>query len=215
MGALIQLLVVPTLLTHLSSISAEVVVEQQKHDDYNDAVDFFIDLLERYKGRAADVKDQGAGKGMDVRRDPIYANAEMELRILLERFANDTSMQPIIDAIDVMYADARDDPELRQWWSNFGSYLRRVLQEEGYIMTDQCDEDGRALKESGKKFWDHKYAGHRENLFHSIEEFFYAYNEDPLNKKLGVDVKNLVKSLALDGDGEFSALPQSIHKVKH
>lgn len=71
-------------------------------------------------------------------------------------------------------------------------------------MTEQCDEDGRALRENGKKFWDEKYAGHRENLFHAVEEFFYAYNEDPLNKKLGVDVKNLVKSLALDGDGGFS-----------
>jgi len=73
---------------------------------------------------------------------------------------------------------------------------------EGYIMTDQSDEDGRALLDSGKRFWDDKYAGHREDLFHAVEEFFYAYNEDPLNKKLGVDVKNLVKALALDGDGE-------------
>lgn len=82
-------------------------------------------------------------------------------------------------------------------------------------MTDECDRDGRQLKESGKKFWDHKYAGHRENLFHAVEEFFYAYNEDPLNKQLGVDVKNLVKNLALDGDGNLKYKPHLIQDLRH
>lgn len=151
---------------------------------------------------------------MDVRRDPIYANAEMELRIILERFANDTSMQPILDAVDVMYADARNDPELNNWWSEFGSYVRRLLQEEGYIMTDEASQDGQKLQDSGKRFWDEKYRGHREDLFDAVEEFFHAYNEDPLNKKLGVHVKQLVKDLALDGDGNLKYKPHLVNDLR-
>lgn len=101
---------------------------------------------------------------MGVRSDSSYLNAEMELRILLERFANNTSMQPIFDAVDQLYADSRNDDELRHWWSEFGTYIRRVLQETGYIMTDECNDDGRRLKESGRRFWDQKYRGHREDL---------------------------------------------------
>jgi len=193
----------------------KVVVEQQQHDDFNQAVDFFFDMADQYKGRAKDVSNQGADKGLNVRSDPAYQNAEMELRILLERFANNTSMQPIFDAIDVLYTDAQNDDELRKWWHNASSYARRVIQEEGYIMEDQCNEDGKQLRESGRKFWDERYRAHREELFHSIEEFFLAYNEDPLNKQLGVDVKQLVKDLALDGDGNLKYKPHLINDLRH
>lgn len=193
----------------------KVVVEQQQHDDYNQAIDFFLDMAENYKGRAADIKEQGKGKGGDVRSDSAYQNAEMELRILLERFANNTSMQPIFDAVDQLYADSRNDPELRHWWSDAATYVRRVLQETGYIMTDECNDDGKRLTDSGRKFWDHKYKGHREDLFNSIEEFFLAYNEDPLNKKLGVDIKQLIKDLALDGDGNLKYKPHLINDLRH
>ncbi|TEB22810.1 hypothetical protein FA13DRAFT_1466724 [Coprinellus micaceus] len=44
--------------------------------------------------------------------------ATLELRTLLERFANNTSMDIIFDAIDVLVNDTRRDPELRQWFKN-------------------------------------------------------------------------------------------------
>lgn len=194
---------------------AEVLYEQQQHDDYNNAIEFFLDLTKRYKRRATDVANQGAGKGSDVRSDPVWQNAEMELRIILERFANNTSMQPIIDSIDQLYKDADNDPELRQWWSSANKYIRRILLEEGYVMEDQATEDGRKLRESGRRFWDQKYRGHREDLFESIEDFFHAYNEDPLNKQLGVEIKNLVKSLVLDKNGSLTYKSHLISDLRH
>ena len=192
-----------------------MVVEQQSHDDYNQAVDFFIDQFYNYQGRTQDIAQQSKGKGGDIRGDPAYQNAEMELRILLERFANNTSMQPIFDAIDVMYSDSKRDPELRHWWNEAGHYIRRVLQEEGYIMTDAATDDGNRLVDSGRRFWDHKYKGHREDLFNSIEEFAYAYNEDPLNRQLGVDIKNLIKDLATDNEGKLTYKPHLVSDLRH
>ena len=81
-------------------------------------------------------------------------------------------------------------------------------------MQDQCNEDGKHLRDSGRQFWDQRYRSHREELFHSIEEFFLAYNEDPLNKQLGVDVKQLVKDLALDGDGNLKYKPHLINDLR-
>ena len=191
------------------------MVEQQKHDDYNQAVDFFIDQFYNYSGHAGDVAAQSKGKGGDIRADPAYQNAEMELRILLERFANNTSMQPIFDAIDVLYSDSKRDPELRHWWNEAGNYIRRILQEEGYVMTDAATDDGNRLTDSGKRFWDHKYRGHREDLFNAIEEFAYAYNEDPLNRQLGVDIKNLIKDLGTDDQGKITYKPHLIADLRH
>jgi len=193
----------------------KVIAEQQKHDDFNNAIDFFIDQFYNYKGRAADVANQGQGKGGDIRSDPAYANAEMSLRILLERFANNTSMQPILDAVDVLYTDAKHDDDLRAWWSDAGKYIRRLLQEDEYVLSDQSTQDGKDLNNKGKRFFDERYRSHREDLFNSIEEFAYAYNEDPLNKKLGEDVKKTIKMLLYNSDGGITYKPHLISDLRH
>lgn len=193
----------------------KVVVEQQKHDDYNQAVEFFIDQFYNYKGHANHIAGQGTNKAGDIRSDANYAAAETSLRVLLERFANNSSMQPIFDAVDVLYTDAQNDDELRHWWNSLGSYVKRILLEEGYILQDQSTEDGKQIREKGRKFWDHKYKGHRQDLLDSIEEFAYAYNDDPLNKQLGVDIKQLLKDLVYDGDGKLTYKPHLISDLRH
>lgn len=62
----------------------------------------------------------------------------MELRTLLERFANGQSMQPIFDAVNQLYTDAKEDPELKSWFRELGAFVRRALQEPGYIMKESC-----------------------------------------------------------------------------
>jgi len=85
--------------------------------------------------------------------------------------------------------------------------VRNVLQEPGYVMRDQCDIDGREIRESGRKFWSAKYASHRQNLFEEVEKFFTAYADDPLNVRFGKNWKKLVRDLFLDSDGNVTLKP--------
>ncbi|KAK4699364.1 hypothetical protein P7C70_g6896, partial [Phenoliferia sp. Uapishka_3] len=183
----------------------KVVVENQRHRDYQEAIEFFLDRAETYQNHAADIKQQGAGQ-MNIREDGSYQQAEFELRTLLERFANGQSMQPILDAVNQLYTDAKNDQELTSWFKQLDAYVRRVLQEPGYIMKDSADHDGRRLMDQGKRFWDPetgKYAGHKDALFDTTGAFFKAYADDDLNVQLGEDVKKLTKDLLMDGDGNL------------
>ena len=126
------------------------------------------------QGHAKNASDQGVGNVQAVRSDPAVAQAELELRTLLERFANNKSMQPILDAVNQIYVDAQNDEELKRWFKRADSYLRRVLQEPGYVMKDECDREGRALRDDGQSFFSDKYRGHREELFNSIKDFTLA-----------------------------------------
>ena len=164
----------------------KVIVEQQSHRDYQEAVEYFFNMAEQYKvrrwteselttqGHAKNASDQGVGNVQAVRSDPAVAQAELELRTLLERFANNKSMQPILDAVNQIYVDAQNDEELKRWFKRADSYLRRVLQEPGYVMKDECDREGRALRDDGQSFFSDKYRGHREELFNSIKDFTLA-----------------------------------------
>ena len=58
------------------------------------------------------VSKQGANQ-VNIREDGAYQQAEFELRTLLERFANGQSMQPMFDAVNQLYTDAKNDDELR------------------------------------------------------------------------------------------------------
>ncbi|KAH8916527.1 hypothetical protein BT69DRAFT_767547 [Atractiella rhizophila] len=192
----------------------KVVVEQQRHRDYQDAVDFFLNMAENYTGYAKHVGSQGGDKGMAVLGDPSFKQAQRELRTLLERFANNQPFQPVIDAVNQIYTDSKEDPELRAWFKTLDGYIRKVLQEPGYVLRDDCDRDGRRIWDEGRQFWDGKYKGHRENLFDELGKFFTAYADDPLNVQLGNDWKKLTKDLLFDSEGSLKYKPHLWNDVR-
>jgi hypothetical protein len=91
----------------------KVIVEQQRHRDYQEAIDFFLGVLENYKGYAGNYANQGGDHGSAVLNDPKVKESWTQLRTLLERFANNQSAQPIIDAVNQLYKDAENDEELK------------------------------------------------------------------------------------------------------
>ncbi|GAA6030366.1 hypothetical protein JCM8097_009074 [Rhodosporidiobolus ruineniae] len=188
----------------------KVVVENQKHKDYQEAIDFFLDRAEHYKVQAKTAGQQSGGTAGSVRHDDNFQSAFYELQTVLERFANGRSMQGIWDAVDQIYTDSQNDGELRAWFRELNHYVRQCLQEPGYIMRDEADRRGRELKESGKHFFDPqngKYSAHKDRVIDEIEGFFTAYADDGLNQRLGESVKNLFTDLVFDAEGNLKYKP--------
>ena len=192
----------------------KVVVECQRHRDYQDAMEYFLTTFEQYKGHASTVHDQAVGSAANVRSEANVATAETTFRRLIERFANGRPTQPIIDAIDQLYTDAKNDPELKDWFKRLDTYVRKTLQEPGFIMKDEANTQARQLVESGKKFFvaaegrdQGKYVPHKDALFREVTHFFKGMGEDPLNKKFGEDWKRLSSDLFLDSEGKPTFKP--------
>jgi hypothetical protein len=110
----------------------KVIVECQKHQDYQDALTWFLSALENYFGHGRTLAEHHASKAGDVTDDPSLQRATSELLTLLERFANDTSVQPVLDAANQLNIDAQNDEGLRNWFSDLDTYTRRVR------CTDAC-----------------------------------------------------------------------------
>ncbi|KAJ1036200.1 hypothetical protein NDA18_000065 [Ustilago nuda] len=192
----------------------KVVVECQRHKDYQDAMDYFLTFFEQYKGHASHVATQSTQAAKNVRSDGNVATAETSFRRLIERFANGASTQPIIDAVDQLYTDAQNDPELRQWFQRLNTYIRKCLQEPGFIMKDEANTEARQITESGKKFFvaaddrpQGKYVPHKDALFQEITHFAKSMGTDPLNKKLGDNIQQIVKDLFLNSEGGLTFKP--------
>ncbi|CAE6470084.1 unnamed protein product [Rhizoctonia solani] len=185
----------------------KVIVECQKHDDYQASIRWFLSAIEAYHGHSRSVAATGQGSAKNVTSDPSLRLATRELRTLLERFANGQSMDPILDATGALWDDAQKDEGLRAWFRKMDEYVRKVLLEPGYVLQPQCNDRGREIREEGRQFFDHKYKGHKDNLFDSIQRWFNAMGDDPLNKRFGEDWKRLTRDLLFDSTGKLTFKP--------
>lgn len=76
--------------------------------------------------------------------------------------------------------------------------------EAGYVLEDDCSDEGKEIRESGRKFWDQKYRTHFDNAFDSIGNWFSAMGDDPLNRRFGKDWARLTRDLLFDNEGSLT-----------
>ncbi|WVO22981.1 uncharacterized protein IAS62_004325 [Cryptococcus decagattii] len=192
----------------------KVVVECQGHKDYQEAMTWLLDTLENYKGHAKHVANKGAESAQTVANDPAVGDSTIQFRTLLERFANGKSLDNVFSALDQIYTDVQNDSELREWFTTFNDYMHRVLLEPGYILDEDSDREAKELRESGRKFFQDKYKGHQELLFDELQVWLTAFGEDPLNERLGDDIKRFCKDLLFNHEGNLTFKPKLWNDVR-
>lgn len=139
-----------------------------------------LDFIEDYAKHGPTITKAGKEHAEGVAKDVNLKRATLEIRALLERFANGTSLDIIIGAVDDLIADSRSDDALREWFSAIDAYLRRVLLEPGYVLEPDCNTQANRLRETGRQFYDEKYQVRFNNLFDSIGTWFKAFGDDPV-----------------------------------
>lgn len=186
----------------------KVLFEVQQHKDYNEAMTWLLDALERYEGYGEHMAQKGQNAAQDASSNRQVSTGVNNFFALLERFANGRSLEPVRYACDQLYTDSKNDPELRQWWNAASDYVHRVLLEPGYVMEDDSTEEGKNLYNHGKAFFTQKYKNHWDHLWNELSAWIKAFNQDPLNHRFGEDWKRLTKDLLFDGDGNLTFKPK-------
>lgn len=92
-----------------------MIVEVQGHQDYQKAITTLLDLAEQYGGHASTLGQQSLGSVKGAHEDTALNRAEIDLKTLIERFANNTSTKDLFDSINTIYRDADQDPDLKNW----------------------------------------------------------------------------------------------------
>lgn len=182
----------------------KMVMEIQGHSDYQRAIETLLGLVEKYGGHGRDLSQQGTGVVKDVRGHETVRTVETNLRLLLERFANSTSLDDLFDSLEQVYRDAEKDPELRGWFKNIDTFIRKCLQEQGYIMEDACNKEWGNLYDHGRYLLRDRYKEHTNRVLDEVKFFGEQYNKDPHNKAFGESVERLFLDLGRDPDGKVA-----------
>ncbi|KAL8842117.1 MAG: hypothetical protein Q9176_002809 [Flavoplaca citrina] len=180
----------------------KMIVEIQSHQDYQQAIETLLNLAEEYSGHGKNLSQQGAGTVKGAHGDNALTSAETDLRTLLERFANYTSADDMIDAVNAIYRDADKDPELKNWFKSIDGYVRKCLKEQGFIMQDNANEEWNQLYDHGHFLLRERYRDHTNRVLDEVKFFGLQFDEDPMNKKFAASMQKLFLELGNDENGK-------------
>ena len=124
------------------------------------------------------------------------------LKTLIERFANSTSSDDLFDAIKTIYSDAQRDPELRQWFKDVDIYIRKCLQEQGYVIQDASNDEGNRLYDRGHFLLRERYRDHTNHVLDEFKFLGTQFDEDPQNKAFAAATQKLFLDLGNDENGK-------------
>ncbi|KAI0840374.1 hypothetical protein F5Y06DRAFT_238818 [Hypoxylon sp. FL0890] len=187
----------------------KMVVECQQHPDYNQAISTLLDLAEQYGSHSKSIAATGTGTVKETRTH--LAAAEADLKTLIERFANGTSTDDLWSSINTIYEDADKDPELKNWFKSIDGYIRKCLQEQGYIMDDASNEEWHRLYDHGNYLLRNKYRTHTNRIVDELKFLADQFDQDPQNKAFAASVEKLFNDLGTDENGKTTFKP---HLVK-
>ena len=124
------------------------------------------------------------------------------IKTLLERFANSTSADDLIDSLNAIYRDADKDPELKGWFKAVDRYVRKCLKESGFIMQDAATEEWNQLSDKGNFLLRDRYKDHTNHVLDEIKFFGNQFDEDAQNKRFAASLQKLFNDLGNDQNGK-------------
>ena len=137
-------------------------------------------------------------------------DALMKLKTLIERFANYTSTDDFFDALNNIYRDADRDPELKDWFTAVDRYIRKCLQQQGYILHDAADEEYDRLQKKGRFLLRDRYRDHTDRVLDEIKFLADQFDKDPQNRAFGDAIQKLFQDLGTDDKGASAFKPHLI-----
>ncbi|MCJ1263101.1 hypothetical protein MMC22_002971 [Lobaria immixta] len=180
----------------------KMIVEVQGHQDYQQAIETLLSLAEEYAGHGKNISQQGAGTVKGAHDDSALTTAEADLRTLLERFANSTSSDDLIESINNIYRDADKDPELKGWFRSIDKYVRKCLNEPGFIMQDAANEEWGQLSDHGHFLLRERYRDHTNRVLDEIKFLADQFDQDAQNKQFAASINKLFNELGNDENGK-------------
>ncbi|CAK7221553.1 hypothetical protein SCUCBS95973_004538 [Sporothrix curviconia] len=189
----------------------KMILECQQHPDYQQAIQTLLDLAERYHGHA---KTAVAGSnGTAKQTHSRLSDAEADLKTLIERFANGTSTDNLWQSINEIYRAADNDAELQSWFGNINRYIRRCLQQQGYVLEDSSTDDWNKLYDHGKYLLREKYRPQSDNVANQVKFLADQFDKDPQNQAFGKSLKKLFYDLGNDENGKQVFKPHLVKDV--
>ncbi|PWW72654.1 hypothetical protein C7212DRAFT_360023 [Tuber magnatum] len=187
----------------------------QKNPDFNDTVDFLIEMAQKYIGGMADslVKETSAQKPA-IHTDEHFDRAVQDMKAILMVFADGKPLDDIHSAAKKVIQDVQSDEDLQSFYGGISDFLSRALKEKDFITSDSADAEAHALYDRSTTLLQEKtdaYQPDMHALFQEIASFLNAISQDRENRRVVEASKKVFNDLAiLDSQGNFKGFKRRV-----
>jgi len=121
---------------------------------------------------------------------------------LVERFANDRSLDPLYNEMMSLLQEMRQDQELNKLSSDIKSFILRALRDTSFIDNPQFTQEGQEMINCTRDIVTDRYNRTVERIGRESQQFLQGFREDELTMKLGHGVQEMVRDMFLDESGK-------------
>lgn len=129
----------------------------------------------------------------ELRFEANFQQAQRDLLRILERFANHTTLEPALKAIQNIRSEAMKDYRLKDFIGDWSSYLSRCIQDPEYVEHEEFRHRGRFLFEQTREFHRAKYRPMFDEALNSIKSFTEGWSNDELTNKLAQCINKIFR----------------------
>jgi len=188
-----------------------VIGQAQSSPEYKKAIQTIIQILRKYHERLDDVataakKDLDNADDVEVHIKPqLWTDDNLSIvladaKILLERFASNHSLDPMIKIFKSFMDDMAAslfDPDLKKYFSDLGKWFDRALGDPEYAISPEGRHDAEALYDRGRVLTkeDTKFGKDIRVFFDEVDSFTEDFKRDRTSQKLFNSMDSLSQNL--------------------
>ncbi|KAG1401413.1 hypothetical protein G6F60_006399 [Rhizopus arrhizus] len=184
-----------------------VLGQIQQHPDYQRAIETLIRLVKSWSNRLSQKTDDMSDRSDD-------AVSKREFKSLVEAWAQGQSIDPLLNSLQQVMRDARNDPELHDYYGTVMDYVKRMVREPEYASRDESLEEGRRLMDRGQQVLHGNYDDHLNHLSSQSRHYWRLMAEDPVARDISDRVGAIHRDLWMDSEGNPTFKPHLLNDMK-
>lgn len=181
-----------------------ILLEAHSSQEYQTAIDDLMSITSQ-------IGEQGGSFGQQLKQTHEATQQEHGDKIddvtqsskrLVEKFANNNSLDPLINSIREFGTHVKNDTEMRDYLKQVREFVHKSIRDTNYIQSEEYNQKASELFDKGQYEFKERYRDDTHHVLDQAQNFGRGFKDDPLNQELANDLQNLTKSLFLDEDGK-------------
>ncbi|KAI9140957.1 hypothetical protein BKA69DRAFT_1125317 [Paraphysoderma sedebokerense] len=179
----------------------ETLMEIASNEEFQSSLDYIIDTVSDLMSRGGGLLGRGFRQS---RRDANVLHATMELKGIIEDFANGHSLNPLFDAIYEMYMHYQKDVFFKTYIDEVREFIYRSIKDPEFLGNPNYDGRARVLIERGRDIMTRNYQRDTDRLVREMNGFMTAYSSDPVTTALAENMRHITNDLMYDSEGNMT-----------
>lgn len=201
----------------LSDRLNKILIKVSENSDYQRALNGIFSLLEQL-GNRLDSLSKDPKVQSQVQPSENSKQMWSDIKIMLERFTGEGSIDPVLESMNNFYMILREDPRTISVLRDGRQLVTSSLQNPERLKDPSRKKEFELLFDKARSLMnDPKYNRYSSDIFDNIRDLLNRFKEDETSQALADSVRKFVQDMSLDASGKPSigAIQDSLQQLKN